>query len=456
MENGKILQLKISLVGSSPMIWRRFLVEDNISFEDLHNIIQDIMGWDNYHLWEFKVENKRIAPSDENDFNPAEGMLDQLSRSPEFKKMLESEDLSKKGGASLDIAKVNEILSNVNKKSREKGENSDIKILINELINGEGQTFTYRYDFGDNWRHKIIVEKIIERVGDKEYPYCADGKMASPPEDCGGMCEYMELLKIRKDKKHPDYEERIVEWLGEDFDPEEFNINKINESLNGCGDEDDFIPLTKLLLEDNEKAKSIKTIYQREVEYVEFLGPIEAFFAHYYYYGYPQLRDIDIIKAIKNVRDNYDKDISFFKTDLEKELIDAISSALQNASRKVTKHELFLVFGYILWCIDNRKHLGDPRAYLNWICNFFHLFKGEDKKKFMAQYQKYAQDKGLDKEQLKNLVSGDGDYEFDANDIALNNLDSQKFTEYGKVGRNDSCPCGSGKKYKKCCIDKMS
>lgn len=25
--------------------------------------------------------------------------------------------------------------------------------------------------------------------------------------------------------------------------------------------------------------------------------------------------------------------------------------------------------------------------------------------------------------------------------------------EYNKIGRNDSCPCGSGKKYKNCCLE---
>ena len=57
----KILQLKIVLDGITPKIWRRFLVKDNIPFEDLHEIIQIVMGWDNYHLYEFKIENNTIS-----------------------------------------------------------------------------------------------------------------------------------------------------------------------------------------------------------------------------------------------------------------------------------------------------------------------------------------------------------------------------------------------------------
>lgn len=82
---------------------------------------------------------------------------------------------------------------------------------------------SYVYDFGDYWDHKIQLEKILPREKGVNYPICIKGKRASPPEDCGGVWGYEELLEIIKD---PDHEE-TMEWLGEDFDPEHFDPKEI-------------------------------------------------------------------------------------------------------------------------------------------------------------------------------------------------------------------------------------
>ena len=225
----KILQLKIRVEEIKPPIWRRFLVKEDITFEKLHEIIQELMDWDNYHLYEFNVNNISIALDEDEGFNPAEGILNQLKNSPEFTKLLEQQDLSK-GGVTLDVKKVNKILQEANKKKITK-EKSGVNIIISKIINQEKLKFSYYYDFGDNWENIIVVEKILEEEPNKKYPVCIDGARAGPPEDCGGVWGYEELMEIQKDKNHPDYEERIVEWLGEDFDFEEFDMNKINEKL---------------------------------------------------------------------------------------------------------------------------------------------------------------------------------------------------------------------------------
>lgn len=225
----KILQLKIKVDGIRPLIWRRFLVRDNITFEKLHVIIQELMGWDNYHLYEFNINRNIISPNDEDDFNPAEGILNQLKRSPDFQKMLENSDLSK-GPVSLDVNKVNKILEDMNEEKIDKNK-FDIKTKINQLLNIEKINFRYRYDFGDNWECNLIVEKILEEEPNKKYSVCIAGERAGPPEDCSGIWGYEELIKIQKDKNHPDYEERIKDWLGEGFDFEEFNIEDINKRL---------------------------------------------------------------------------------------------------------------------------------------------------------------------------------------------------------------------------------
>jgi len=222
-----ILQLKIELEDINPKIWRRFLVKNNISFHDLHNIIQLVMGWENYHMFEFNINNETISSGKEG-FNPAEGSFRKLFQSPEFIKMLEQQDPNK-GSGILDVTKINKILKNAEKNKPKIKFNIDSK--ISELIKSSGQKFNYLYDFSDNWEHTITVEKILDEKDVQECPFCLAGERAYPPEDCGGVNGYYELIKIKKNRKHPEYEERIIEWLGEDFDFELIDINFINKKL---------------------------------------------------------------------------------------------------------------------------------------------------------------------------------------------------------------------------------
>jgi len=88
----------------------------------------------------------------------------------------------------------------------------------------------YLYDFGDGWEHVIELEKII--VGDKtsSKPRCIAGKRACPPEDCGGIYGYYDLLVAIKDPDHPEHE-NMIEWLGGDLDSEFFDVDEINKIL---------------------------------------------------------------------------------------------------------------------------------------------------------------------------------------------------------------------------------
>jgi hypothetical protein len=86
------------------------------------------------------------------------------------------------------------------------------------------------YDFGDNWEHVILVEKILPIDKKTQYPICLAGKRSGPPEDCGGPWGYMDLLNVLNDPNDPEYDERI-EWIGEDFDSELFDAEEINVRL---------------------------------------------------------------------------------------------------------------------------------------------------------------------------------------------------------------------------------
>jgi len=176
----KILQLKISLKSFRPTIWRRVLVEDSINFYELHNIIQIVMGWEDSHLFEFDQGGLSIGM-------PHDDYGDEVQNSK--------------------------------------------KIRLSNIFTTEKQRLNYIYDFGDGWEHSIFVEKILDKEDNKKYPVCTAGKMACPPEDVGGVWGYEEILEVKKDKNHPEYEEQIIDWLGEDFDSEKFDIDDVNTRL---------------------------------------------------------------------------------------------------------------------------------------------------------------------------------------------------------------------------------
>jgi hypothetical protein len=229
MKMGKILQLRISLNEIKPEIWRRFLVDDSITFKKLHKIIQTVMGWDDYHFYEFRFNDERITPKEEG-FNLAEASFRDLHTSPEFIEFLQKQDMSKRH-ISLDPDKVNEIIDKIKKNKPKEKFNVDMK--ISQLLRSEGQKFDYIYDFGDCWEHSIVIEKIMDKDSAVKYPVCVDGRRACPPEDCGSVYGYYNLMKIKKNKKHPDYKSLIVEWLGEDYDPELFVVEWVNARLHG-------------------------------------------------------------------------------------------------------------------------------------------------------------------------------------------------------------------------------
>ena len=104
----------------------------------------------------------------------------------------------------------------------------DVKNKITEFLFSKVQKCIYTYDFGDNWEHEIKIIDILEREKIK-YPKCIDGKRNSPPEDCGGIPGYENIIKAQKSKNKSEYRD-ILEWLG-DYDLEKFDIDDVNEAL---------------------------------------------------------------------------------------------------------------------------------------------------------------------------------------------------------------------------------
>ena len=174
-----IYQIKITLLGSDPLIWRSIQVAGNTNLRQLHEIIQVAMGWTNSHLYQFHIDGEYYGQPDS-----------------EF---------------DSDIKDA-------------------VKVRLQSLYKGKKTKFIYEYDFGDGWEHEILLEEKFSPETGVRYPICLKGEKACPPEDCGGIYGYYGLLEIIKDPNNPEYKE-MLEWLGEDFDPGAFDIKSINDAL---------------------------------------------------------------------------------------------------------------------------------------------------------------------------------------------------------------------------------
>ena len=97
---------------------------------------------------------------------------------------------------------------------------------ISRYFSMDNKSAEYTYDFGDDWEHKILLEKILPREEGTAYPVCVKGKRACPPEDCGGVWGYADILEALEDPDDPENEE-LLEWVGEDFDPEYFDAKDV-------------------------------------------------------------------------------------------------------------------------------------------------------------------------------------------------------------------------------------
>ncbi|MBN1590593.1 MAG: SEC-C domain-containing protein [Pirellulales bacterium] len=173
--SSSVYRIKITLGNVAPPVWRRVEIED-CSLAILHAIIQDAMGWENYHLYEFQIDGVVYTDSravDEDNRDAAEMTLGQL--------------------AERKCAK-----------------------------------FDYVYDFGDEWEHAIEIEAVHAPETDRHYPHCIEGQRACPPEDCGGPWGYDRLLEALKDPNHEEYDE-LLESISDDFDPEQFDAERVDQ-----------------------------------------------------------------------------------------------------------------------------------------------------------------------------------------------------------------------------------
>lgn len=179
------IQLHASLDDINPLIWRRLLVPLHVNLRELHLILQVTFGWMDAHLHEFEVGGLRYGDADRANAENAIG----------------------------------------NSRSFEERD-----VMLRDFTREPGTTFKYIYDFGDNWRHTVCLEKQIALDLPPKVATCVEGARARPPGDVGGTSGFGQFLEVLGDPTHEEHSD-MKRWCGGHFDPQWFDLALINKDL---------------------------------------------------------------------------------------------------------------------------------------------------------------------------------------------------------------------------------
>jgi hypothetical protein len=179
----RVFTLRLSVVGATPPVWRRMIVRESMWLSRLHDSIQVIFDWFDYQTHAFNLDDLRFG-------NPLK------------REALSIED--------------------------------DRDVTLADLDLEHRERFTYGYHFGDGWQVQIKVEKHGTIAKGVTYPTCTGGERAGPPEDCGGLEAFHDMLACIKEPQS-DLGREWLEWLGPDYDPEACDLEKINKLLKKLG-----------------------------------------------------------------------------------------------------------------------------------------------------------------------------------------------------------------------------
>ena len=173
----RIARIRIELDGIDPAVWRTIEVPLTTSLSELHEVIQAVMLFDNCHLFQFDVGSRRYAIPD-----------------PEWEDVRETVDAqSTKLGA---------------------------------LVDRGVTSFSYTYDFGDNWQHTVTIETITDADPALDYHRFVDGSRRAPPEDVGGIPGFEQFLDAMTKPRHPE-RKNLLRWYGRPFDPDDIDLPEI-------------------------------------------------------------------------------------------------------------------------------------------------------------------------------------------------------------------------------------
>ena len=190
--------LRVDLLHIKPPIWRRLVVASDLTMDQFHAVIQAAFGWENAHLHSFEL----LSPG-------YDRYMDRL---------LTRYDVEEEGEEGL----------------------AEYDVQLCQVLVKPGDKVGYTYDFGDDWRHSIKLEKVTDWNPDAPLAECVKGRRARPPEDCGGVYGYWRIVDKASEQDGDEYQsddqdeeeyEDDWDWTPADFDPEAFDLDRINARL---------------------------------------------------------------------------------------------------------------------------------------------------------------------------------------------------------------------------------
>jgi pRiA4b ORF-3-like protein len=173
-----IATLRIEIKDIEPLIWRRVAVRSSMNLKGLHTVIQATVGWLDYHLWEFVIDERKYGIPDPDRPHVKNGATTQL-----------------------------------------------VAILASGITE-----FGYVYDFGDDWEHRIIVEQTADAETGAKYPRFLGGERRCPPEDCGGPPGYFDFIENIA-RKRSNKAKEALDWYGGPYDPDDIDVEQISITL---------------------------------------------------------------------------------------------------------------------------------------------------------------------------------------------------------------------------------
>lgn len=164
-EEPNAVQIKVKPDDIEPPIWRRLVVPLTTPLSELHHILQAAMGWTDSHLHQFEIGGLRYGDPD---------MLNQ--------------DRFEGDAQAFDA--------------------SEVRLRDFQFRYGDGPSFVYVYDFGDDWRHTVRLEKLLALSPAPKTGTCTEGARCCPPEDVGGPHGYFEFLRVLLSPEPDELEEQ--------------------------------------------------------------------------------------------------------------------------------------------------------------------------------------------------------------------------------------------------------
>lgn len=421
-----IFEIRVSLLGAEPAVWRRVRVPGDFYLRMFHLVLQAVMGWENRHFHEFvSADQKRYGDVDGD--VPQPGVLDET------------------------------------------------QYRLSDIFSEPGDRCLYLYDFGDDWSHELVLEAVSEAGPEDQPVLCLGGQGACPPEDCGGVPGYIELLEQFDDLDAVGHDD-AVDLLGEDFDPEAFDFDAFNKLVAGMFEGSGEAQKPEVVDEEFRLIMELQEFLESDgvPETAMSVVMLDGFFTALAIYPVPVMPSVWLSKVWDLSGNGRQPE---FESQKEAERIMGMLFSFMNAvTSQFNEKRADCVPLYHIVPVesDEQKML----AAMDWASGFVlgamidqevwrRTVSDEEGRDILSPFIFMSgmidDDSGFSEERQKEIK----EELIDELDMCV--LDVAEFWEPWKpeylakagagrtvkaphrIGRNEPCPCGSGKKYKQCC-----